>query len=83
MFAQAMDQSIKRAEVMQAQAVLYIQGQFAVEDDEALKIEGLTWERFIKDLEASNANDTQQEFEAKIAEVLQSVVEQVFAEGQQ
>lgn len=59
-------EGLKRFEALQAYSMLYIKESFATESDE-LELEGLTWERFVREMEAGDeANDGQ--FEAMLAE---------------
>ncbi len=77
-FARATQESLKRFEVLQGLTVLYIQEQFSTEDDPQLELEGLTWDKFIKELESAQENETTDEFNKTIARLLEPVMEQVF-----
>lgn len=81
-FAQAMFESVRRAEVMQAQALEYIHTQFEAEP-EIETLEGLTWEAFIEEREAAFAAGTMDALNAKYARLLQPFIDMVMAEQQQ
>ncbi len=83
LYSTATIESLRRAEGFQAQAVMYIKQQFAVEDDEELKLEGLTWDKFIRQLESSDKNGTSDEFERQIADLLGPVVEAVMQQSRE
>ena len=83
MFAKAHVESIKRAELLQAQAALYIQEQFGFEDEPELTLEKLTWERFIRDLDDADRNETRDEFDEKIGRMLEQLMPAVFEQEQQ
>ncbi len=83
MFAKAHVESIKRAELLQAQAALYIQEQFGFEDEPELTLEGLTWDRFVRDLDSADRNDTRDEFDEKIGRLVGELLPAVFEQEPQ
>lgn len=83
LFSKATMEGLRLAESYQAQAVMYIKEQFAVENTDEIKLEGLTWDKFIKQLESADKNDTNVEFERQIADLLGPVIEAVFEQSRE
>lgn len=82
-FSKGTVESLKRAEAMQAEAVLFIKEEFSTEDDPKLELEGLSWDRFIRDLESAEKNDTKEEFDRVVADMLRQAIPLVFQPEQQ
>lgn len=72
---------IRRAEMLQARAVDYIDEQFRA--DETLPPNPLRFDDFVKMLEEADRTGTREELEAQLAEILLPIIEQALAQPQQ
>lgn len=73
---------LRRAEMMQGAAVRNIREQFFVEPvPPELTLESLTWERYLQELDAAEANGTQDQFRQSLIKMLQPVIEQILLGG--
>ncbi len=76
-------EAIKRAEAFQAFAVMELNEQFAVEDDEDIHLENLTWKDFVRKMEKAEADGTEEELEARIGRALGETIEAILAQQQE
>lgn len=87
LFSRAMSESLKMAEVLQANAVLGIREAYGVENRKMMDIEGLTWERFNEVLDNADRGGKREQLEQELrmmmADALIQVMSQPPQEGQQ
>ena len=83
MFAKAHMETIKRAELLQAQAALYIQEQFGFEDEPEMTLENLSWDRFVRELDSADRNDTRDACDEKIGRLVSELLPAVFEQEPQ
>lgn len=77
-YARAHLDAQKLVEAYMGLATLYIQREYAMEDDE-LTLEELTLTRYLDELDNANMNDTRREFDDKLVKMLGPIIEQVMA----
>lgn len=87
LYSQAMMQAIKMADGMQARAVLGIKKGFATREERMVEIDNLTYEQFMKILNAADRNGRREELEAELSQIMlgamQTIIAQEQAAGQQ
>lgn len=83
LFSRALMDSIKRAEVLQANAVLAIKEGYGVIDDPKLEIENLTWEKFNEVLDRADKNGTRDQLEEELRQMVANALVQITTQPQQ
>lgn len=83
LFGRAMEESIKRAEAMQARAVLQIREAYGVKDERLLDIEELTWEKFNTLLDTADRTGRREELESELRDILMQSLNAVYANQEQ
>ena len=83
LFGRAMEESIKRAEAMQARAVLQIREAYGIKEERLLEIEELTWEKFNILLDTADRTGRREELEDELREMLLQSLNAVYAQQPQ
>lgn len=81
-FAVGMVEAIKRAEAMQARAVLAIREGFAARDEAMVKIDGLTYNGLMRALDSADKTGRREELEGEILKMMTSGLQQILAQEQ-
>ena len=83
-YSNSMVQSVKLAEALQGKSVAYIKESFAVVKDEGLKLETLTWEKFMEKLTDAEDNDEIDKLnEQLLGQILAPIIQQVLTADQE
>ena len=83
LFSRAMTESLKRAEVMQANAVLAIRDAYGVEEKKMLDIDGLTWEMFSEILDKADRTGRREELENELRTLAATALTQILTQPQE
>lgn len=81
-FAVGMTEAIKRAEAMQARAVLAIKAGFEARDEDMVKLEGLTYEQFMRLLDSADNTGRREELEGELLKMMTGAMQQILAQEQ-
>lgn len=83
MFSRAHIETEELFTQFQAEAMLYLKQQFALEDD-SFKLEGATWDRFFKERERAEKEGTLDDFDKLVLEQMMPAIQQLmqFEQGQ-
>lgn len=82
-FSRAMTDSLRMAEVLQAQAVLGIREAYGVEDRKMMDIEGLTWEKFNEILDNADRTGKREELENELRGLMAEALISIMSQPQQ
>ena len=80
-YAKADAEALLRGEALQLMALLEIERQFKVEDDQ-LKLEEATYDEFMKAWDDAKEHGRDEEFQAQAAQYLMPAIQQVMAQMQ-
>lgn len=82
LYSQAMMRSIKMADAMQARAVLGIKEGFATREERMVELDNLTYEQFMKILNAADRNGRREELEQELAQIMMGAMQMIIAQEQ-
>jgi hypothetical protein len=81
-YAVAMTQAIERAEAMQARAVLSIKEGFAARDESMVKLDGLTYDEFMRLLDSADKTGRREELENELLQMMTGAMQQILTQEQ-